>query len=61
MARLQSEGGVQLCSELRACGSFVCRYETLYSDDTEPAEIEGEEEAAEGSRADATGVDASQT
>ncbi|EIE18012.1 hypothetical protein COCSUDRAFT_68433 [Coccomyxa subellipsoidea C-169] len=49
MARLEAAGKVQHCSELRACGSFVCEYETLYTDDGEPMEIEElEEEEQEG-------------
>ena len=49
MARLEAAGKVQHCSELRACGSFVCEYEILYTDDGEPLEIEElEEEEQEG-------------
>ncbi|CAL8466291.1 g5827 [Coccomyxa elongata] len=44
MAKLEGEGTVQHCSELRACGSFVCEYETLYTDDGEPMEVEEVEE-----------------
>ncbi len=44
MAKLKGEGTAQYCSELRACGSFVCEYETLYTDDGEPMEVEEEEE-----------------
>lgn len=48
MAKLEGEGTVQHCSELRACGSFVCEYETLYADDGEPMEVgEVEEEQSE--------------
>ena len=43
MAKLGAAGKVQHCSELRACGSFVCEYETLYTDDREPMEVEGSE------------------
>jgi hypothetical protein len=39
MARLRGLGAVQPCSELRACGRFVCEYETLYPDDREPMEM----------------------
>ncbi len=42
-------GSVEQCSELRACGTFVCEYERLYNDDVEPMleEIDADERADE--------------
>lgn len=52
MAKLGAAGRVQHCSELRACGSFVCKYETLYTDDGEPMEMEESDEEDSGSESE---------
>ncbi len=39
MQRLQAQGAVEPCAELRACGSFVCVHESLYSDEGEPVDL----------------------
>ena len=36
MEKRTALGQVEHCSELRACGTFVCEYERLYNDDAEP-------------------------
>ena len=36
MEKRTAAGQVEHCSELRACGTFVCQYERLYSDEAEP-------------------------
>ena len=45
-------GQVEHCSELRACGTFVCEYERLYNDEAEPMLETMESEDAEGSGTD---------
>ena len=34
MEKRLAAGPVEHCSEMRACGTFVCEYERLYHDDT---------------------------
>lgn len=53
MAKLEAAGAVQYCSELRACGTFVCEYETLYTDSSEPMYIQDEEQEEDGSSSQA--------
>ena len=36
MEKRTAGGQVEHCSELRACGTFVCEYERLYNDEAEP-------------------------
>lgn len=36
MEKRTAAGVVEHCSEVRACGTFVCEYERLYNDDAEP-------------------------
>ena len=36
MEKRLAAGPVEQCSEMRACGTFVCEYERLYNDDAEP-------------------------
>ena len=31
-----TDGLAEKCTELRACGTFVCEYERLYNDDAQP-------------------------
>ena len=46
MERRTAAGTVEHCSELRACGTFVCEYERLYNDEAEPMlEAEDAEES----------------
>ncbi len=55
MEKRTAAGIVEHCSELRACGTFVCEYERLYNDEAEPMleavdteESDGSDSAIEG-------------
>lgn len=53
MEKQTAAGQVERCSELRACGTFVCEYERMYSDEAEPMLETVEPEDAEDSGTDA--------
>lgn len=44
MEKRLTAGLMEQCSEMRACGTFVCEYERLYNDDMEPASFDEEEQ-----------------
>jgi len=52
MEKRLAAGPVEHCSEMRACGTFVCEYERLYNDDMEPVSEEYDAEDSEDSGLD---------
>ena len=55
MEKRTAAGIVEHCSEMRACGTFVCEYERLYNDEAEPMLEALDAEESESSEADIEG------